>query len=78
MAYYQQQKRELNESIYLHGNKYGFRYNVSHPKINDLYRRYKRWQGIPSNDPLSDEQRHDFEKYLDGIFSKNIPPVNQK
>ena len=74
MAYYYDINRkpqgELKESIYLRNNKYGFRYNVSHPKINDLYRRYKRWQGIPCNDPLSDEQRREFENYLDGIFSK--------
>ena len=70
MAYFQPREREKNTSIYLHGNKYGFRYNVSHPKINELYRRYKSWQGLPSNDPLSNEQRYEFEKYLDGIFKK--------
>ncbi len=70
MAYYQPQKRELNTSICLQNNKYGFRYNLTHPKINELYRRYKRWQCIPSNDPLSDAQRLEFENYLDGIFKK--------
>lgn len=70
MAYYEPQKQELNTSIYLHNNKQGFRYNINHPKINELYRRYKKWQGIPQGDPLSNEQRRDFEKYLDGIFKK--------
>ena len=70
MGYYQRPQQELNAGIYLHNNPQGFRYNINHQKINDLYRRYKKWQGIPQGDPLSNEQRFDFEKYLDGIFSK--------
>ncbi len=76
MAYYEPQKRELNTSIHLQNNPQGFRYNINHPKVNELYRRYKKWQGIPQGDPLDNEQRRDFEKYLDGIFSKNNPPVS--
>ena len=75
MAYFEPQKRELNTSIYLQGNPQGFRYNINHPKVNALYRRYKKWQGIPQSDPIDNEQRREFEKYLDGIFIKNNPPV---
>lgn len=76
MAFYTDKAKpsELITSIYLQNNKHGFRYNINHPKINELYRRYKKWQGIPQGDPLSDEQRREFENYLDGIFRKKYPP----
>ena len=58
-----------NKSIYNDGNPYGYRYNVNHPKINELYRRYKKWKGIPSNFPMSNEQRLEFECYIDGLIA---------
>lgn len=57
-------------NIYIDNNKYDYRYNLNHPKINELYYRYKKWKGIPRDFPLSDEQRFDFEKYLDDLFKK--------
>jgi hypothetical protein len=57
-------------SIYTEGYSFGYRYNVNHPFINDLYRRYKKWKNIPEASPMSNEERHEFEKYLDDFFAK--------
>ena len=56
-------------SIYCSANPYGYRYNVNHPKINELYRRYRAWKGIEKR-PLTDAERFDFEKYIDGLIKK--------
>lgn len=48
-------------------NPYGYRYNVNHPIVNDLYRRYVKWKGIAR--PLTDAERFEFEKYLDRVFA---------
>lgn len=55
-------------SIYAISNKYGYKYNVNHPLINDLYTRYKKGKGIAYTHPLSDIERADFEKYVDSLF----------
>lgn len=44
-------------------NKYGYRLNLNHPAVDELYKRFKRWKGIHINDPLSDEERKEFEDY---------------
>ena len=51
-------------SIYCAPNKYGFRLNLRHPKINELYRRYKAWKGYAPHLPLSDNERREFENYI--------------
>lgn len=56
-------------SIYTQGDMFGYKYNVNHPFINDLYRRYKKWKGISQSSPMSNEQRKDFETYLDSFFA---------
>ncbi len=63
-------------SIYTENNQYGYKYNINHPKVNELYRRYKVWKGLAVQFPLTDAQRKDFESYLDGLMKKNggIPP----
>ena len=63
-------------SIYAEYNPYGYKYNINHPKVNELYRRYKVWKGYAVNYPLTDEQRKGFESYLDGLMEKkgDIPP----
>jgi len=60
------------KSIYNENALFGFRYNVNHPYINNLYRRYKKWKGIPESSPMSNEQRREFEIYLDGLFSSQL------
>lgn len=57
-------------------NSYGYRLNVNHPQINALYRRYKKWKGLPECYPLTDEQRREFEDYIFRGCKINIPPVN--
>lgn len=67
-------------SIYTENNPYGYKYNINHPKVNELYRRYKVWKGYPVQYPLTDAQRKDFESYLDGLMEKKsgIPPGVRK
>ena len=43
---------------------YGYRVDISQPKIKELYFRYKKWKGIPDWCPLSDSERLEFERYL--------------
>jgi len=64
--------KQAETAMFLSNNPYGFRLNINHSRINELYRRYKVWKGLPSTMPLSDEQRHEFEKYI--LNSKIITP----
>lgn len=48
------------------GNPYGYQVDISHPDIQPLYWRYKKWKGIPRWCPLSDEERKEFEAYILG------------
>ena len=64
-------KENNNISVFSGYNPYGYRYNVNHPYINELYCRYKKWKGIPQSDPMSNEQRKEFEAYVDSIFSES-------
>ena len=65
-------EEQKEESIYCFNNPYGFHLNINHPKINELYRRYKAWKGYPPHFPLSDKERREFESYI----LKNNPPLN--
>lgn len=56
-------------SIYCSENPYGYRYNINHPKINELYKRYTKWKGLIGR-PLTDAERYEFERYLDTVFVK--------
>ena len=51
-------------TIYAAENKYGYRINITHPKIEPLYKRYKKWKGIADWCPLSDAERSEFENYI--------------
>lgn len=57
------------------GNPYGYRVDISEPETQKLYQRYKKWKGIPSWCPLSDEERLEFERYIlkggDGAAEQN-------
>lgn len=64
-------KSSSDESIYIFPpNKYGYQINISHPKINKLYRRYLKWKGIPEWCPLSDKERFEFEAYIFDLVDK--------
>lgn len=56
-------------SIYCSPNPYGYRYNVNHPKINELYHRYLKWKGIVGR-PMTDKERYEFESYIDKLIKK--------
>ena len=51
-------------SLYCKPNPYGYKLNVNHPYIYELYERYRAWKGIARNFPISDMQRIEFENYL--------------
>lgn len=54
----------MKDSIYAPDNKYGYKVNITHPKIKPLYYRYKKWRGIAEWCPLSDAERLEFENYI--------------
>lgn len=64
-------EQDTAPSIYCAPNKYGYRYNVNHPFINDLLLRYLRWKHIPVNLPMTNQERWDFEQYVDSLFENN-------
>lgn len=47
--------------IYTKSNPYGYRLDLRHPLVRQLYDRYKDKKGISHSAPLSDDERHDFE-----------------
>ena len=55
-------------------NNYGYRYNVNHPQIRQRYSRYKRSIGVPEHFPISDQQRFEFEQYMDKLYEKGKLP----
>ena len=57
-------------------NPWGFKFNINDPHINELYRRYKAWKGLATNLPITDNQRREFESYLEEMLRrKNNPPL---
>lgn len=54
---------ELNKGndILAQNNHYGYRLDINHPIVNQLYNRYREWLKIPATFPLSDNERFDFE-----------------
>ena len=55
----------------LRNNPYGYRLNLNHFIIREIYWRYKAKNGIPRNIPLSDDERFDFEDVTIGWLIKN-------
>lgn len=51
------------QSIFVVGNPYGYKLNMSHPRIKELCARYMAWKDIP-NRPLTDAERREFEKMV--------------
>lgn len=51
-------------NVFNENNPYGYRLNVNHPKIRDLYRRYKAWKEFPQQFTLSDADRFEFEEMV--------------
>lgn len=61
---------QIPESIYIENNVYGYKLNINHPFIRGLYIRYKRWKNIPYNTPLGDNERFEFEDYVENHLLK--------
>lgn len=51
------------ENIYTVNNPYGYRLNINHPRIRELYERYKRWKDIGGRPP-TDSERREFEEIV--------------
>ena len=58
-----------SSTIYCPINEYGYRYNVNHPDINKLYRRYLVWKHIVKRPP-TDAERFEFERYIDDLIQR--------
>ncbi len=54
----------MAESMLISNNPYGYHINISHPQIAPLYARFRAWKKIPRMNPLSDEERFEFEGYI--------------
>lgn len=50
------------DTMRLTRERYGYRLNLTKPRVRAAYDEYKRRHGIPSWCPLSDEQRKEFEE----------------
>ena len=61
--------------MFVKNNPYGYKLNLNHPKIRELYYRYKEWKNISTNCPLSDAERFEFERYVIENFEKQGVPV---
>ena len=65
------------EDIYTKNNVYGYKLNINHPYIRKLYTRYKQWKNIAYNVPLSDDERFEFEDYIEKrILKKGADSVD--
>lgn len=40
--------------------------DLNDPKLRERYERFKVWKGIPYNEPCSDKEREEFERYVLG------------
>lgn len=67
----------ISDMLLCKPNPYGYRYNVNHPQVNALFKRYLAWKKIVGRPP-TDAERKEFEKYLDDLIKKSEnPPVVQ-
>lgn len=62
------QDNNTDISIYCNHNEWGYRYNINHPKIYELYQRYCKWKNI--HRPMTDDERKDFESYIDKLIKE--------
>lgn len=62
----------LDDSIFISENKYGYKINISHPKIKPLYERYKRKIGC---NILSDSERFQFESIIIQMYKNKAKQI---
>lgn len=49
---------------------YGYRVDISNPKMGELYERFKKYKGIPRNVPCSESERIEFETCIFAAIAK--------
>ena len=54
---------EEEQSVYNRSNPYGYKLNINHPRVRDLYERYKKWKDIAGRPP-TDAERKEFESMV--------------
>lgn len=54
--------QNLQNPMIAKNNTSGYRLNVNHPLIREIYWRYKEKNSIPRRYPLSDNERFEFEE----------------
>lgn len=60
-------------------NPNGYRLNINHPLIREIYWRYKEKKGIPRSCPLSDHERFEFEEVtIEWLIKHNKLIYNEK
>lgn len=57
-------------NIWAGSNPWGYRFNVNHSMIKSLYKRYQQAHGLDTTLPMTDAQRHDFERQVYDYLSK--------
>lgn len=57
-------KVDIFSGIFMRANSSGYRVQINHPEIHPLYKRYHAFKHIPPTQPLSDEERFEFEDYM--------------
>lgn len=67
-----QQRQEKPVSIWAGVNEYGYRFNLNHPRVKQLYVQYQREHSLDINIPMTDAQRLAFERgLLEKIRARN-------
>lgn len=75
MDYSRLMKLNTGNDILAQNNRYGYRLNINHPIVFQLYTRYRKWLKIPDHTgfPLSDNERFDFEdKAIEKLIKDKI------
>lgn len=65
----------VDDTIYRRGelsnfSHIGYRYNINHPVINQLWEQYKAFRGLPQNMAPPDKERWSFEKNVDKMIDE--------
>ena len=56
-------RRRVPQSVYNVDNPYGYLINVNHPDVRPIYEQYRRELGYRFCDPMSDQDRRNFDAY---------------
>lgn len=54
----------IDKSALLQDHPYGYKYNINHPTIAEMYDHYKQSRGLPMHYPISDKARKTFEEII--------------